>query len=203
MGRGAVRDAFRRFGGSGCRVLAGGCAGIVPRPGWRGLGRSGIGSGGGEDFARGLALAGGAVPLRLRLVREAPAQADDRDGGVGQAGEVARRFAVAHAGAVLVPGPVADVVEPVFDLPVAPVQGGDFRGVGAPVCVIEHRRSLTPPAPNFQRGKLPAALQWGNDDFKMALSGAALVFEMCRDVRYSRCRKQRHWADMLSRRTML
>ena len=44
---------------------------------------------------------------RLRLVLEPPAQADDGDGGVGQAGQVAGRFASVHSGAVLVPKPVA------------------------------------------------------------------------------------------------
>ena len=89
------------------------------------------GSGGAQDFPEGVALPCGVVPLRLRLVLEPPAQADDGDGGVGQAGQVAGQFAAAHPGAVLVPGPVAGVMEPVFDLPVPPVQGEDFRGAGA------------------------------------------------------------------------
>ena len=48
------------------------------------------GSGGGiEDLAQGIGVSSGVVALRLPLVAQASAHADDGDGGVGQAGEVA------------------------------------------------------------------------------------------------------------------
>lgn len=65
----------------------------------------------GEDVAQRVGLGGGIVPVRLRLVLEASAHADDGDGGVGEAGEVAGQPAGADAGAVLVEGEVADVVD--------------------------------------------------------------------------------------------
>ena len=60
-------------------------------------------SGGGvEDFAQGLALSCGVVPMGLGLVSAAAAQADDGDGGVGQAGEVTGELTGTHAAAVFV-----------------------------------------------------------------------------------------------------
>ena len=88
-------------------------------------------SGGSDHLAQGLALAGGVVPVGLGQAPEALAQAHDGDRGVGEACGVSGRRAAPHPGPVLVAGEVADVVEAVPDLAVAPVQGGDFGGAGA------------------------------------------------------------------------
>lgn len=88
-------------------------------------------SGRGEDVPQGLALPGGVVPVCLGLVSEAPAQAHEGDGGVGQAGEVAGQPAGAHPAAVFIEGHVAHVVQAVFNFPVAAVQGQHFGGAGA------------------------------------------------------------------------
>ena len=61
-----------------------------------------------EDVAQRVGLPSGVVAVRLWLVVEASAPAHDGDGGVGEAGEVARQLAFSDAGAVLVEGEVAD-----------------------------------------------------------------------------------------------
>ena len=111
-----------RLAGTG---LPAGCSGLWGVFGW--FRRFGAGSGGADHLPQGFALAGGVVPLGLWLMLEPPAHSDDGDGGVGQAGQVARQSAVAHPGPLLVPGSVADIVEPVLDFPVAPGQGEYFR----------------------------------------------------------------------------
>ena len=54
---------------------------------------------------------------------EPPTQAHDGQRGVGEAGEVSGKRASVYPGEVLVAGEVANIVEAVLDLPVAPVQG--------------------------------------------------------------------------------
>jgi len=65
-----------------------------------------------------LALRGGIVPVRLRLVGEPALEADDRDGRVRQAGRIARQAALADTTAVLVIAEVAHIMDPVPDFPV-------------------------------------------------------------------------------------
>ena len=88
------------------------------------------GSGAVEHCAQGFALVGGVVAVGLRLVAESAAQLDDGDSGVGEAGEIARQLAVAHSGAVLVVGEVADVVDTVLDFPVAAIERENFGRSG-------------------------------------------------------------------------
>ena len=61
---------------------------------------------------------------------KAVAQADDGNGGVGQAGEVAGQFTATDAGTVPVAGEVADVVQAVLDLPMTTVEGKHFGWPG-------------------------------------------------------------------------
>ena len=65
-----------------------------------------------------LALRGGIVPVRLRLVAEPALETDDRDGRVRQAGKIARQAALADTTAVLVIAEVAHIMDPVLDFPV-------------------------------------------------------------------------------------
>ena len=92
----------------------------------------------GEDVAQGVGLFGGVVAVSLGLVLEASAHAHDGYGGVGEAGEVALlQLAFADAGAVLVEGEVADVVDAVLDLKCprlrASVSDGPARRAGREV----------------------------------------------------------------------
>ena len=119
--------AFRYgFGTRGRRPVARG----AQRAGWGLRERCGL-FGGVDDLAQGVSLSGGVVAVRLGLVAEPAAHADDGDGGVGQAGEVAGQAPGAHARAVLVVGDIANVVPAVLDLPVPAVEGEDFGGAGA------------------------------------------------------------------------
>ena len=52
--------------------------------------------------------------------------ADDRDRGVGQAGEIARQVAHVDAAAVFIVGEVAHVVQAVLDVPVVADQGREL-----------------------------------------------------------------------------
>lgn len=79
-----------------------------------------------DDLPQHFALPGGVVPVGLRDVGEAAFEADDGDGGVGEAGQVAGEASGADTQVVLVVGHVAEVMEAVLDLPVAAVQRGQF-----------------------------------------------------------------------------
>ena len=76
-----------------------------------------LGSGGVGNLAQRVGLSRGVVAVCLRLMQEPPAHTDDGDGGIGQAGKVARQATGAHARAVLVTGDIAHVVNVVLDLP--------------------------------------------------------------------------------------
>ena len=85
-------------------------------------------------MAHGLLGSSGIVSVRLRQVVEAPFEAHDGDGEVGQAGEVARQVTGVYAATVLVIGDVAHVVKTIFDAPMPAHErqdelgGGLFRG---------------------------------------------------------------------------
>ena len=68
-----------------------------------------------EDLAHSVVGTPGVVPMGLGGVLEAPLEAHDGDGEVGQAGEVARQVAGSHPAAVFVVGHVAHVVNSIFD----------------------------------------------------------------------------------------
>ncbi len=68
------------------------------------------------------------MAVGLRQVLEAGLAADDRDRGVGQAGEIAWQVAHIDAAAVFVVGEVADIVQAVLDVPVVADQGRQLLG---------------------------------------------------------------------------
>ena len=113
----------------------------IARPGererWRGGGakRRGVAVAWGSAFGRVDELAHGVlgppsvVPVGLREGVEAPLEANDGDGEVREAGEIARQVAGSHPAAVFVVGDVAHVVESIFDAPMPAHQGqDDLRG---------------------------------------------------------------------------
>ena len=67
----------------------------------------------------------GVVPVGLGDGIEAPLEANDGDGEVGEAGEIARQVAGSHPATVFVVGDVAHVVESIFDAPVPAHQSED------------------------------------------------------------------------------
>ena len=114
-----AESRLNRFGG-GDPVLFGRCriAGCGRSDAWRRdpvAARAGRRSGCGtwpDDFAQGLVLVGGLVPICGGQVREAAAEAHDGDGGVREAGQLARQHPGAGARTDLVVGGVAHVVQP-------------------------------------------------------------------------------------------
>ena len=70
------------------------------------------------------------MAVGLRQVLEVGLAADDRDRGVGQAGEIAWQVAHIDAAAVFVVGEVADIVQAVLDVPVVADQGRQLLGSG-------------------------------------------------------------------------
>ena len=67
--------------------------------------------------------------MGLGEVIEAPLEAHDGDGQVGQAREVTREMGAAYPASVFVVGDVAHVVESIFDAPMPAHQGqDDLRG---------------------------------------------------------------------------
>ena len=70
------------------------------------------------------------MAVGLRQVLELGLAAHDRDGGVGQAGEIAGQVADIDAAAVFVVGEVADIVQAVLDVPVVADQGRELLGTG-------------------------------------------------------------------------
>lgn len=77
-------------------------------------------------------------------------QSTERDGGVPRGGEVLRAVALSNAAAVFAEGHVADVVQTVFDPPVAAVVGQELLRIGL---VARQRRD----AVSDFRGALPLA----------------------------------------------
>ena len=71
------------------------------------------------------------MSVGLGHVAEAVVAADDGDGGVGQAGEVARHVAHMGAAAVFVVSEITHVVQTIFNDPVLPDQPQQFLGPGA------------------------------------------------------------------------
>ena len=113
----------------------------IARPGererWRGGGakRRGVAVAWGSAFGRVDELAHGVlgppsvVPVGLGEGVEAPLEANDGDGEVREAGEIARQVSGSHPAAVFVVGDVAHVVESIFDAPMPAHQGqDDLRG---------------------------------------------------------------------------
>ncbi len=70
------------------------------------------------------------MAVGLGQVLELGLAADDRDRGVGQAGEIARQVAHVDAAAVFIVGEVAHVVQAVLDVPVVADQGRELLGTG-------------------------------------------------------------------------
>ena len=70
------------------------------------------------------------MAVGLRQVLEVGLAADDRDRGVGQAGEIAWQVAHIDAVAVFVVGEVADIVQAVLDVPVVADQVRQLLGSG-------------------------------------------------------------------------
>lgn len=89
------------------------------------------GSGRIEDGVEGVLRPGGVVSVGLRQVAEAILAADDGDGGVGLAGEVAWHVARMGAAAVFVVGENANIVQTIFHVPVVPDQLQKFLWPGA------------------------------------------------------------------------
>ena len=102
----------------------------IARPGererWRGGGakRRGVAVAWGSAFGRVDELAHGVlgppsvVPVGLGEGVEAPLEANDGDGEVREAGEIARQVAGSHPATVFVVGDVAHVVESIFESPI-------------------------------------------------------------------------------------
>ena len=83
-----------------------------------------------DELAYGVLGPTGVVPVGLGDGIEAPLEANDGDGEVGEAGEIARQVAGSHPATVFVVGDVAHVVESIFDAPVPAHQSEDDLGGG-------------------------------------------------------------------------
>ena len=82
-----------------------------------------------DELAHGVLGPPSVVPVGLGEGVEAPLEANDGDGEVREAGEIARQVAGSHPAAVFVVGDVAHVVESIFDAPMPAHQGqDDLRG---------------------------------------------------------------------------
>ena len=83
-----------------------------------GAGERAVSTFGFQERSHGVVGASGVVPMGLGEVLEAPFEAHDGDGKVGQAREVAREVGGAYPASVFVIGDVAHVVEPIGSTPV-------------------------------------------------------------------------------------
>ena len=79
-----------------------------------------------QQAVEGLLGARREMAVGLGHVLELGQAADDRDGRVGQAGQIARLVAHIHPAAVFVVGEVAHIVQAVLDLPVIAQQVGEL-----------------------------------------------------------------------------
>ncbi len=83
-----------------------------------------------HDGIKGLLGIGTKMPVGWRYVCEAAVKPDERDGHVGDGRQVLGDVLCVGPAAILVEGEIADIVEPVLDLPVGPDMIGDLPGAG-------------------------------------------------------------------------